>query len=229
MQQYFSFRVYKAKTADRTLFFFPAGFTKLSVYRYTIHQLNKSGINVVGFDFKWRKAVRELDLEGLRAMMNSVDEVVTEYMAAVDDAKHTYAVFGSSFGGVIALYLAKRHKTITAVILNVPHATVSKVLWSHKPSRPFKRTLIRQGIDTEKKLHEALGQIEAQHELERLRGKKIVTLTAMNNTIVTNGLELAEALKAVNPHTVLWRTRFGHFVGGTLGVARKSKWDMVLK
>jgi alpha/beta superfamily hydrolase len=224
---YFSFKEYKAKNATRTLFFFPAGFTKLSLYRYTIRQLNKMGVAVVGFDFKWRKAVQEVDLDGLHALMNQVDKVISNYMSA----RHgqTYAVFGSSFGGVIALYVAKQHQNVDVVILNVPHATVSKVLWTHKPSRPFKDSLVAQGIDTEAKLHRALGQIESQANLKRLKDRKIVNTTAMNDKIVTNGLELANALAKANPNTILYQTRFGHFVGGSLGVLRKRKWESVLK
>jgi cephalosporin-C deacetylase-like acetyl esterase len=224
---YFPYKEYKAKNATRTLFFFPAGFAKLSLYRYTIYQLNRMGITVVGFDFKWRKAVREVDLEGLHTTMRQVDTVVSTHMAA--NPGRRYAVFGSSFGGVIALYVAKQHQNVDAVILNVPHAAVSKVLWTHKPSRPFKDSLVRQGIDTEVKLHKALGPIESQANLDLLKDRKIINFTALNDKIVPNGLELANALAKANPHAVLYQTRFCHFVGGTLGVLRKSKWDYVLK
>lgn len=227
--EYFTHKEYKAMNAHKTLFFFPAGFTKLSLYRYTISQLNRSGITVVGFDFKWKKAVSEVNLDGLHHMMAQVDDVVSSYMDASKKTGYSYAVFGSSFGGVIALYLAKRHKNIDAIILNVPHATVSKVFWTHKPTRPFKETLIKQGIDTEEKLYHELGQIEVQHDLQLLKDRKIVNLTAMNDKIVTNGLDLAEALKEANPNTILYRTRFGHFVGGSIGVLRKKQWDMVLR
>jgi alpha-beta hydrolase superfamily lysophospholipase len=225
---YFTYKVYKAKDAKRTLFFFPAGFTKLSWYRYTIYQLNKMGVTVVGFDFKWRRAVREADLESLHTTFKQVDRAVQQVMAAEPNPKHTFAVFGSSFGGVIALYLAKRHRNIGTIILNVPHATVSKVLWTHKPSRPFKDSLVRQGIDTEAKLHKALTSLESQANLEALKDRKIVNITALNDKIVTNGLELSEALTRANPSVVLHQTRFGHFVGGSLGILRKSKWQFVL-
>lgn len=129
----------------------------------------------------------------------------------------------------MALYLAKRHKNIDAIILNVPHATVSKVLWTHKPSRPFRNTLMSQGIDTKAKLYKALGSLESQADLELLKDRKIVHFTALNDKIVTNGLELADALVKANPNTVLYQTRFGHFVGGSLSILRKSKWDLVLQ
>lgn len=78
---YFTYKQYPAKNAHRTLFFFPAGFTKLSLYRYTIRQLNKMGVTVVGFDFKWNKAVKEVDLEGLNAILAQVDGIVSDHMA----------------------------------------------------------------------------------------------------------------------------------------------------
>jgi len=225
---YFSYKVFKAKNAKRTLFFFPAGFTRLSLYRYPIARLNKSGVTVVGFDFQWRKAVSEVDLEGLHSLMAQINETVTHYMASNKNPTHPYAVFGSSFGGVIALYVAKRHKNIDAIILNVPHATVSKVLWTHKPSKPFKAMLVSQGLDSEAKLHKALALLESQSDLELLKDRKIVNITGLNDKIVTNGLELADALAAANPSTILHKSRYGHLVAGSLGVLRKSKWDSIL-
>ncbi len=228
MNPYFSHKEYPAKNAKRTLFFFPAGFTKLSFYRYTIHQLNKAGVTVIGFDFRWQKAVREVDLDGLNDILVQVDEVISSHINRQSNPNYKYAVFGSSFGGVIALYIAKRHIGVDSIILNVPHATVSKVLWTHKPSRAFKDTLIKAGIDTEAKLYEALGPLESQADLNLLKDRKIVNFTALNDKIVTDGLELAGALQKANPGTILYQTKYGHFVGGSLGVLRKRKWDLIL-
>jgi pimeloyl-ACP methyl ester carboxylesterase len=225
---YFTYTEFRAKNAQKTLFFFPAGFTKLSLYRFTIRQLNKMGIEVVGFDFDWKQAVRQSDLNGLRKLVTEVDAVVSDYIDRTK-SNQTYAVFGTSFGGVLALYTAKRHQEINAVILSVPHATLSKVLWTFKPSKPFKDTLVRDGIRDERQLNKLLGDIEAQCDLHLLKNKKIVNFTALNDSIVTDGLDLANALKAASPNTILYKNRFGHLLGGTLGIASKRKWYVVLK
>lgn len=225
--EYLTHRLYKAKNAKKIMFFFPAGFTKMWQYRYTVFLLNKMGITVVGFDFEWHRAVNELDVAGLIKMQENIDEVVIDIQAKNPDIKE-YSVFGTSFGTVCALYIAKRHQNIRAVILNMPYGTLAHLLWTHIPSRPFKEALIKNGIDTEEKLHKLTQPIETKANLELLSDRKIVNFTAMNDKIVFDGADIATALKRANPSTILHKTQFGHFWGGIENIARKSKWDAVL-
>ena len=104
MKDNFSFKLYKAKNSKRTLFFFPAGFTSMWMYRYTVYSLNRMGITVVGFNFKWRKAINESNLDDLIKMVDEVNDVVTQIQNESTDQNTKYSVFGTSFGSVLALY-----------------------------------------------------------------------------------------------------------------------------
>lgn len=223
---FFTFKVFKCKNPRMTLYFFPAGFTKLSSYRLTLWQLKRMNIDVVGFDFDWRNATKNMDKNGSAKLFHAVDEVVSSYIKSSPGT--TYAVFGTSFGGALAIYCAKKHLEITRLILCVPHATMSKVLWTYKPTKAYKERLIIDGINSEAKLNKHLGDLEPQHNIRLLKNKKIVNFTALNDQIVTNGLELSTALKNVNSDVTLHQTRYGHFIGGTLGILRKNDWKHVL-
>lgn len=224
--KYFGVKEYRTRGSRKTLFLFPAGFTKLSSYRLLIWQLNRMGIDVVGFDIYWRKATDEADIEGLKQYMIDIDKVVDMYIRS---SKQSYAVFGTSFGGAIALYVAKRHKEIDSVILNVPHATMSLVLWTYKPAESFIARIKKEGINSERTLNKLIGDVEPQHDIHLVKGKKIVNFTALKDTIVPNGQELAEKLLAVEPSTLLYTSRSGHFIGGISGLLRKKKWQAILK
>ena len=224
--RYFSIREYRTKNARKTLFLFPAGFTKLSSYRVLIWQLNRMDIDVVGFDFFWKKAAQEATIEGLKQLFVDVDSVTSEY---IKNSKNSFGVFGLSFGGAIALYVAKRHKEINSTVLIVPHATMSKVLWTYKPTKRFIERLKNEGVDSEETLNKLLDDTESQFQLELMKRKKIVIFTALNDKIVTNGLELADNLKQIEPSTQSYTSRFGHFFGTVSGLLRKKKWETVLK
>jgi pimeloyl-ACP methyl ester carboxylesterase len=224
--KYFSVREYRIENARKTLFFFPAGFTKLSIYRVLIWQLNKMRIDVVGFDIHWKMAADEATIDGLKKMMAEIDAVASSY---IGKNKSSFAVFGTSFGGAIALYVAKRHKEIESVILNVPHATVSLVLWTYKPARRFMERVKSEGVSTERELNKLFGKVECQYDIDLVAGKKIVNFTALRDTIVPNGQEIADKLQLVEPSTLLYTSRFGHTLGGISGLLRKKKWEVVLK
>jgi pimeloyl-ACP methyl ester carboxylesterase len=224
--RYFSVREYRTKNARKTLFLFPAGFTKLSYYRLAIWQLNRMGIDVVGFDFYWKKAAQEATIEGLKQLFVDVDFVASEY---IKNSKNSFGVFGLSFGGAIAQYVAKRHEEINSTVLIVPHATMSKVLWTYKPTKRFIERLKKEGISSERALNKLFDDTEPQFQLELMKGKKIVIFTAFNDKIVTNGLELADNLKKIEPSAQSYTSRFGHFFGGVSGLLRKKKWEAVLR
>lgn len=186
------------------------------------------GISVIIFDIKWHRAVNELDAQGLEVMVKSIDEVVGGVQLQ-NPKVGDYAVFGTSFGTVLALYSAKRREDIKSIILNMPYGTIAHLLWTHKPSKPFKDRLVEKGIDSEEKLHELLEPIETQTDLDILRNRDIVNFTALNDKIVFDGQDFAEALKKANPNTKFHETQFGHFWGGIENILWKSKWDVVLK
>lgn len=227
IKDYIKVKTYKAKKEKKILFFFPAGFTKMWQYRYTVFLLNRMGITVVGFDFAWNKAVSELDMGGLIRLVEDTNAIVLNTQLKNPEISE-YVVFGTSFGTVCALYAAKRHESIRSIILNMPYGTLAHLLWTHKPSKPFKEMLIKSGIDTEEKLYNAALPIETQADLDELKDRKIVNFTAMNDKIVFDGDDIAKALKKANPKTILHKTQFGHFWGGIENIMRKSKWDRIL-
>ena len=140
VNDYFSTREYKAKNEKKILFFFPAGFTQMWHYRWTVFLLNRKGITVLGFNFAWKKAIRECNFPDLVKMIEQVNEVVDDTVSKKPNME--YATLGLSFGSVLSLYSAKRHKSIRSIILFVPYGTLSNLLWTNKPSRPSIATLM---------------------------------------------------------------------------------------
>jgi len=225
--EYFSYKEYRVTNANKILFFFPAGFTKLWLYRYTIFLINKMGYTVVGFDFRWNKAVNELDLKGLEDLMNIVDGVVAQIQSENPNV-NDYAIFASSFGTLLATYIAKRHKNIKSIILNMPYGKFSNVLWTHKPSKAFKETLVKNGISSAQQLHKLILPIEAQTDLYILKDRKIVNFTALKDKVVPDGQDFVVALKKANPKAIFHYSQFGHFWGGIENILSKHKWDSIL-
>lgn len=226
--EYYQYKIYNAKNATSTVFFFPAGFTQMWLYGLTVRQLNKRGFKVVGFNIKWRKAIQEFDIDGFITFMNQMNDVVTEIQTKTKD-NQKYSVFGISFGSLIALYVAKRHKNISSLVLMVPYGKFSHLLMSHEPSKPFKEMLLANGLDTEEKIHLRMLPIESQTNLDTLKNRKIVNYTALNDRIVDDGKEFAEALRKNVPTSVLYETQYGHLWGSVVSILRKSKWLPILE
>jgi hypothetical protein len=185
------------------------------------------GYSVVGFDIDWYRAVNELDEHLIVKMLEEINDVVVTVQSE-HPLVEEYAVFGTSFGTVCALFVAKQHKNICSIILNMPYGTLAHLLWTHKPSKPFKERLIQNGLSTEKLLQDALRTIETQHNLDKLSDRKIVNFTALNDKVVFDGQDFADALKAVTPGTVFHATQYGHFWGGIENILAKKKWDCIL-
>ncbi|HTE57202.1 MAG TPA: hypothetical protein VK694_00505 [Verrucomicrobiae bacterium] len=81
MNEYFAIREYRAKNAKKVLFFFPAGFTKMWHYRWTVFVLNRMGITVVGFNFAWKKAIRKCNFDNMVDLIKQVDQAVSDTMS----------------------------------------------------------------------------------------------------------------------------------------------------
>src|SRR5688572_24690060 len=136
MNTYFSVKHYKAKNEKKVLFFFPAGFTQMWQYRLTVLQLNRMGVSVVGFNVRWRAAVREYkSFDHFIDVIKDANKTVHQIISQKPDAE--YAALGISFGSVLSLYTAKRHSQIKSIILFVPYGTLSYLLWTYKPSKAF--------------------------------------------------------------------------------------------
>ncbi len=227
MDRYFSTKVYKAKHEKKILFLFPAGFTKVWQYRWTIYLLNRMGVTVVGFDCEWKKVIRECNFDDLLKIVYQVEKTAGEVIT--DNPQITeYAVLGISFGSVFSLYTAKRHEQIRSIILFVPYGTLSNLLWTHKPSRPFIKTLLQGGLKTEQDLEKLTQPIETQYQLERLKGRRIVSFLGKSDKVVFDGEKLVAAMQRHHLDATFYESRFGHFGTSVVGIARKRKWDKIL-
>jgi len=196
-------------------------------YRWTVFLLNQMGITVVGFDFAWKKAIRECGFEDFINFINqvnqSVDDVITQ-----SSTKVQFSVLGLSFGSVLALYSAKRHESIKSIILFVLYGTLSHLLWTHKPSRPFIETLIQDGLKSEEELEALTQPVETQYQLDRLKGRKIISFLGKSDKIVFDGEKLIDAIKKQNIDATFFETRFGHLGTSVIGILQKRKWDNIL-
>lgn len=214
--------VVPAQRERAVLFLFPAGFTYLWQYRMLIRRLNKMGISVVGFDFAWRTAIRDLSIEKLIAYMQEVAKKVNKEIA---QAPHNrYAVCGSSFGSVPALFCAKQQPEISHVILNVPYGRLSNLIWSYKPLKHVKSQLLQQGITSPLQLHELTLPIETKNNIELLDGRTIVCMSAKRDTIVRDSHEIQDVLKMLHGKVRFIESPFGHFWGGIHNGIRTSQW-----
>lgn len=227
MSSYFVIKNYAPKNAKKILFFFPAGFTKMWMYRWTIFLLNRMDIRVVGFDFAWKKAIRECGFEDFVSLIKQVDEVVDEVIEK-NARDMQYSVLGLSFGSVLSLYTAKIHRQIKSIILFVPYGTLSHLLWTHKPSRPFIEGLVKAGLRSEKELETLTKPYETQHQLYKLKNRKVVSFLGENDKIVFDGQMLVNAIKAQGIEAKFYRTRVGHFGTSVLGILQHSKWIHII-
>ena len=228
MNTYFYVKEYKAKKEKRILFFFPAGFTQMWHYRWTVLLLNRMGITVIGFNFAWKKAIKECDFAELVNLIEQVDEAVDDTISK-NSPKQGYAVLGLSFGSVLSLYTAKRHESIKSIVLFVPYGTLSNLLWTHKPSRPFIVTLMQNGLKTERDLEKLTQPVETQYQLYKLKNRRIVSYLGKSDKIVFDGQRLVEAIKEQNIDATFYESRFGHFGTSVIGILHKKQWDKILK
>ncbi len=227
MEKYISTKVYEAKNAKKVLFFFPAGFTQMWQYRWTVFLLNRRGITVVGFNFAWKKAIRDYGFDDLLQLIYQTDMVVDERIKA-NPSTTEYSALGLSFGSVLALYTAKKHDNIKSIILFVPYGTLSNLLWTHKPSRPFIQTLLKNGLKTEQDLEKLTEPVETQTQLEKLNGRRIVSFRGMSDKIVFDGEKIEFAIEKSKVDSTLHRLRFGHFGTSIVGILQKRKWMKVI-
>ena len=227
MNDYFVIKRYETKNAKKSLFFFPAGFTKMWQYRWTVFLLNRMGITVVGFDFAWKKIIRESDFNDFVDLIKQVNQTVDEVISN-NSTGMQYSVLGLSFGSVLSLYTAKLHKNIQSIILFVPYGTLSHLLWTHRPSRPFIITLMQNGLKTEEELETLTQPVETQYQLDKLKDRKIVSFLGKSDKIVLDGEKLVDAIKKQGIDATFYESRFGHFGTSILGILRKSKWDYIL-
>jgi len=228
VSSYFSVKEYKAKNQKKILFFFPAGFTQMWHYRWTVFLLNRIGITVIGFNIAWKKAIREWDFDDL---VNSIEKVnlFVDDKISKNPPTMEYAVLGLSFGSVLSLYTAKRHNSIKSIILFVPYGTLSNLLWTHKPSKPFIATLMKNGLKTEQDLEKLTQPVETQYQLDMLKDRRIVSYLGRSDKIVFDGQKLVEAIKKQNVDATFYEIRFGHFGTSVLGILRNRQWEKVLK
>lgn len=226
VNDYFSTREYKAKNEKKILFFFPAGFTQMWHYRWTVFLLNRKGITVLGFNFAWKKAIRECNSPDLVKMIEQVNEVVDDTVSKKPNME--YATLGLSFGSVLSLYSAKRHKSIRSIILFVPYGTLSNLLWTHKPSRPFIATLMKNGLKAERDLEKLTQPVETQYQLDKLKDRRIVSYLGKSDKIVFDGQKLVDAIKEQGIDATFYESRFGHFGTCVTGILRESKWNQIL-
>ncbi len=209
------------------MFFFPAGFTKMWQYWWTVFLLNRRGITVVGFDFAWKRAIKECDFNDFVELINQVDKAVDEVISN-SSTEVQYSVMGLSFGSVLSLYTAKMHENIKSIILFVPYGTLSNLLWTHKPSRPFIEKLMRNGLNTEQELESLTRSVETQYQLDKLKDRKIVSFLGKSDKIVFDGRKLVDAIKQEGIDATFYESRFGHFGTSAIGILQKNKWDKVL-
>ncbi len=226
MSEHYSIKEYSVKNAKKVLFFFPAGFTKMWHYRFTVLQLNRMGISVIGFDFSWKNAIRTWGFDEFKGVIEEVDQTVDEIISRQPDID--YSVLGLSFGSVLSLYTAKRHKSIKSIILFVPYGTVSHLLWTHKPSRPFIENLIKNGLKSEQDLEKLTLPIETRYQLDKLKDRKIVSFLGRSDKIVFDGEKLVHAIKKNEINASFYESRFGHLGTSLIGLAQKSKWSKIL-
>lgn len=227
MNSYFVVKKYEVKNAKKTLFFFPAGFTKMWHYRWTVFLLNRMGISVVGFDFAWKKAIKECDFHDLVDLTSQVNATVGAVISK-NLTKMQYSVLGLSFGSVFSLYMAKKQPKIQSVVLFVPYGTLSHLLWTFTPAKQFIETIMQNGVKTEKELSILTKPIETQYQLDKLKGKKIVSFLGKSDNIVTDGKELINAIKKQKIEATFYESRYGHFGTSVLGILQKKKWDNIL-
>ncbi|HTE57201.1 MAG TPA: hypothetical protein VK694_00500 [Verrucomicrobiae bacterium] len=133
-----------------------------------------------------------------------------------------------SYGSVLSLYTAKRHKNIASIILFVPYGTLSHLLWTHKPSRPFTQTLVSNGLKSERNLEKLTKPIETQYQLEKLKDRKVVSFLGRNDKIVFDGQKLVTAIKKQGIDATFYESRFGHFGTAAVNLVWKQRWDRVL-
>lgn len=227
MEKYFDVVEYSVKDAKKVLFFFPAGFTKIWQYRWTIFLLNRMGITVIGFDFAWKKAIRWLDFKMLLDLVFAVNQKVGEIIAN-NSENVEFSVLGLSMGSVLSLYTAKQNKRIKSIILFVPYGTLSNLLWTHKPSRPFIKTLMQKGLKSEQELEKLTQPVETQYEMGKLMNRKIVSYLGLNDKIVFDGTKLVDAIKKQGIDATFYDSRYGHFWTCIFGILHKGKWAHIL-
>jgi hypothetical protein len=219
-------KYYPVKGSNKTMFFFPAGLTKMWQYKLTIAQINKMGISVIGYDIQWKKSIGSMNVDDSIAFVKSVGESVGRHITEAPEK--SYSVFGTSYGSVLALYAAKQFKQINSVILNVPHGNVAEVFWSYKPAKKYIERLIASGIANSEELHVLFKEIEATTELGRLRGKNIIVFKSLNDKIVPNSQDIIDGLHAENIDLKVFTTTRGHFFSAIENLLKKSKWQNVL-
>lgn len=229
MDKIFSVKYYPARDEKRVLFFFPAGFTQMWHYRLTVMQLNRMGVSVVGFNIRWRRAIRQYhNLDHFIDVIKEVDRTVGDIITRGKPGME-YAALGISFGSVLSLYTAKRHKQIKSIILFVPYGTLSHLLWTYRPTKVFLRRLVKNGLKSEAELAELTRPIETQYQLDKLKGRRIVSFNGKSDRVVFDGQKLVDAIKKEGIDATFYESRFGHFGTSVVGLLQKSKWDKVLR
>lgn len=112
---------------------------------------------------------------------------------------------------------------------NCSLVTLSNLLWTHKPSKPFIATLMKNGLRSEQDLEKLTQPVETQYQLDRLKDRQIVSHLGKSDRIVFDGQKLVDAIKEQGIDATFYDSRFGHLGTSVIGILRKKRWDIILK
>ncbi len=193
------------------------------LYRLVVYSLNRKNITVIGFNFTWRRAIKENDFAELSQLIDIVDQTVKQFIESKPEITE-FINIGLSFGSVPSLYTAKNHEKINTLILFAPYGTLSHLFWTYKPAKPFIQTLAKKGINNEKDLEKLTAPIETLNKIQKLSNRKIISFRGMSDDIVLDGEKIEAALADHCKDSILFRLPYGHFFTCVVGLSQKSKW-----
>lgn len=182
------------------------------------------GYDVIAYSVKWRRTVNEFEFNDISQLVFEIEQDAASRI----DASKKNAVFGLSFGGLVGMYIAKRHTSIGTLILNVTHGNFARLIWAYKPAHKIISKLKSSGVDSYKKLQEYSLLIEPATDIELLKEKDIVCFVAEKDKIVPDPFFAARKLEKINKATKIYSFKHGHFASAVIGLFSSKKWQVSL-
>lgn len=140
------------------------------------------GFSVIVFRFK-TKAILGLTVDNLPTAIQEVVNAVKRYETSTNNSNQAI-VIGTSMGSVFAWHTASRVPSIRKIVINTGYALISKHIFEDKVGKPWRKTLLAQGID-EQSFHKLIKEHEPLTVIKSLTDKDVLLFLNKDDNVIS--------------------------------------------
>jgi len=209
-----TYRVIPAiRKTNKALFFMPAWGVSPVTYTYLAQRLRTTH-NIVLFYYP-----REILSPDIDKSFKYYGEILAKAHLSIqeleDDGVDDFAIFGTSLGSAVTVYVANKTKRFNKIILSVPGNSGADTLWEseHRTVLEIRKEFEKKGYDQDS-LRRILADVDPEANLGNLGNSKILLFLGRTDKIIPFELQ-KKLVKKVKENHIECKTverQFGHYI-----------------